>query len=125
MLQKYEAGQTKNGSTQVFKHLFSFSFRAIKFFKYIGKNQNFVGGIKRQSYRVNQSAIDTDFDNGLLKDCNSDCIITIGVIQFVEDEDDKNFKKENASVISASRKINDQISDDEADFKKTNVNLLT
>jgi len=91
-----------------------------------GSNQNFVGGIGRKAYKVNQSGIDSDFDNGLLKDCTSDCVITIGVIQFIEDEDDKNFKKESASTISASKKAAmAEISDDEADFKKTNVHVLT
>jgi len=86
----------------------------------IGKNQNFVGGIKRKFYTVNQSGIDSDFDNGLLKDCTSDCKITIGVMQFIESEDEATFKKENTSVISAKA----EISDDEADFKKTHINPL-
>ena len=79
-----------------------------------GKNQNYVGGIKRKSYRLNQSAIDSEFDNGILKDCISECVITIGVMQFMDD-DEEQFKKDATSIISAGKKLTmNEISDDEA-----------
>jgi hypothetical protein len=46
-------------------------------------------------------------------------------MQFIENEDEATFKKENTSVISASEKLaKAEISDDEADFKKTHINPL-
>ena len=90
-----------------------------------GKNQNFVGGIKRKTYRLNQSEIDSEFDNSVLKDCTSDCIITIGVMQFFEEDEAGHFKKENASIFSAGKKLTmAEKSDEEEDLIKTTVNPL-
>ena len=86
------------------------------------KGQNYVGGIKRKHYTLNHSEVDSDFDNSLLKDCSGDCQITIGVLQYIADEEEASLRKESASNVASTTK-NSDVYDDE-DFKKTTVNPL-
>jgi hypothetical protein len=91
------------------------------------KMENYAGGIKRQEYRVSGSGLDDSFDNSPLVGCPGECIITIGIMQFIkdDDEDGADFIKKNASIITAGEALaRNQISDNEEDFQKTISNPL-
>ncbi len=45
-------------------------------------NKNYVGKISRRNFKPEICEEDSDFDNSLLKECESDCLITFNVSQF-------------------------------------------
>lgn len=69
-------------------------------------NQNFVGRIPRRNFQSDASEEDSDFDNQILKDFNSDCLITFCITQFLVENQETNDVKTTNLVSSPNESLN-------------------